>query len=162
MDAGGGAAAAHFAFDLEFWFSQIKLQCHFDTDFILSQATKRRSIRHFESAGSNRTPLRSVSSDYWPSCEWVNQCDNVGTSANSWSKWLRFFVYKTSVKIFQWVQILFEGHKFFHKPLDETQSQFCLSAAATSCFFSLNKIQVKWSCVGFIACNQPVSASSER
>lgn len=37
-------------------------------------------------------------------------------------------------------------------------TQFCLSAAAF-CFFSPNKM--KWTCVGFSACNQPVSASSE-
>lgn len=36
--AAAAAGAVHFAFDLEFWFSQIKLQCHFDSDFILSQS----------------------------------------------------------------------------------------------------------------------------
>lgn len=97
----------------------------------------------------------------------LSHCWHAG---NSWSKWLRFFVYKTCHNISMknpctnrnWVtQILPQTTRQVASGNRISSHKILLECSRISCFFSqtlsLNEVQVKWVYVGFIACNQPVS-----
>lgn len=122
---------------------------HFDTDFILSSKRAKEEVPKYLALRKCRAvtaPLRSVSSDYWPNCKWVNQCDNVGTLATHGPSDCGFS-FRKLVIIFQWKhpspmdKSYLRDSKFFHKPLAHFSVVFftqnlLLECSNICCFFS--------------------------